>query len=531
MATGRRAFEGKSKTSLIAAILASQPPPISSVQPVMPPALDHVVTQVPGEGPGRPLAERPRRRERAALDRRGRLAGGRADDADAAPPQPRAARPGSWPPRFGRGDRGGLGWALQLRRAAREADRPLPGRAGPAPGRPTRRGRAGALALSPDGRRLAFVVGEPARSRASRSAISASGETKRLAGTDGATFPFWSPDSRWLAFFAEGRLKKVEAAGGPVQVVCDAHAGRGGSLGPGRHDRLRPRHHGSAREGSRRAAARPRRRHARPTRSVTHRNPWFLPDGRHFLFTARETRSASFGARRRRLPGRRRAEDPPGAGLESRSTPTASSSPSSTATCSRSASTPPSSPSRDRRCRSPRPSSTGTRATSPTSPVSRRASSPTAGSVCGGRSSSGSTAPARSSAAVGEPSYYAGLQPRRRRPHPGRRPLGLRGRQRRRLDARPAALPGDAVDVRVRPERHLRRGLAGRRPGWRSRPPPSAAGPGRPSGSSRPRAAARARPLLEKGSFNVAAVVAGRRLPHRRHAGGRVGLRRRLRGR
>ena len=43
MATARRAFDGKSKTSLIAAILSTQPPPISSVQPVMPPALDHVV--------------------------------------------------------------------------------------------------------------------------------------------------------------------------------------------------------------------------------------------------------------------------------------------------------------------------------------------------------------------------------------------------------------------------------------------------------------------------------------------------------
>ena len=74
MATGRRAFVGQTRTSLIAAIVSSQPPPISSVQAMSPPALDHVVRQVPREGPRGPLAERARRDGRAAVDRGGRLA-------------------------------------------------------------------------------------------------------------------------------------------------------------------------------------------------------------------------------------------------------------------------------------------------------------------------------------------------------------------------------------------------------------------------------------------------------------------------
>ena len=95
MATARRAFEGKSKTSLIAAILSTQPPPISSVQPVMPPALDHVVRKC--------LEKDPDDRWQSAHDVASELrwigeAGSQAgvpDHAVGAPPQPRAARLGA----------------------------------------------------------------------------------------------------------------------------------------------------------------------------------------------------------------------------------------------------------------------------------------------------------------------------------------------------------------------------------------------------------------------------------------------------
>ena len=61
-------------------------------------------------------------------------------------------------------------------------------------------------------------------------------DARSLAGTEDATFPFWSPDGQSLAFFSNGKLKTVELNGGPVQVVCEAQLGRGGAwsdLGPG----------------------------------------------------------------------------------------------------------------------------------------------------------------------------------------------------------------------------------------------------------------------------------------------------------
>ena len=132
--------------------------------------------EVPGEGPGRPLAERPRRGERAALDRGRRLAGGRAHDAVAAPPQPRAAGLGA----RRRSCRSRLRWPrLGLPAPACRARRgpALPGRARPAPGGPAAPVLQGALALSPDGRRLAFVaVGDAQSSLAVRDL--ASGETE-----------------------------------------------------------------------------------------------------------------------------------------------------------------------------------------------------------------------------------------------------------------------------------------------------------------------------------------------------------------
>jgi hypothetical protein len=124
----------------------------------------------------------------------------------------------------------GLGWALRLRGVARDAERPFVSEVVPPPDVRLAGLVQGAMALSPDGRRLVFVVAEAGQPSLAVRDLS-SGETKALAGTDGAGFPFWSPDSRSVAFFADKRLKKVEATGGPVQVVCDANAGRGGSWG------------------------------------------------------------------------------------------------------------------------------------------------------------------------------------------------------------------------------------------------------------------------------------------------------------
>jgi Tol biopolymer transport system component len=293
MATARRAFEGKSKTSLIAAILTSQPPPISSVQPVMPPALDHVVRKC--------LEKDPADRWQSAHDVASELrwigeAGSQAGVPSTVTIRRRSRERLAWALAavFAAAAALGFGWALHVRRLAREADHPLRAEFVPPAGVRVAQVHLGAPALSPDGERLAFVAGEPGAADLAVRDL-ATGETKRLAGTAEASFPFWSPDSRSLAFFAEGHLKKVDAAGGPVQVVCDAHAGRGGSWSPDgtivfAPDITGPLVRVPAAGGSPTAVTRT----ASP--QVTHRNPWFLPDGRHFLFTVRDTVSASFGA-------------------------------------------------------------------------------------------------------------------------------------------------------------------------------------------------------------------------------------------
>jgi Tol biopolymer transport system component len=144
---------------------------------------------------------------------------------------------------------------------------------------------AGPLAISPDGRQIAFVAtsaeGQKQVYLRSLDALDA----RPLPGTDGASYPFWSPDSRAIAFFAGGRLKKVAAAGGPVQSLCDATAGRGGAwsrdgvivFSPGAYD---PLYRVPASGGT----PVPVTRFVDPRHEVSHRWPQFLPDGRHFLF-------------------------------------------------------------------------------------------------------------------------------------------------------------------------------------------------------------------------------------------------------
>src|SRR5438552_3735340 len=140
------------------------------------------------------------------------------------------------------------------------------------------------MAVSPDGLRLAFV------------AIGANGvtslwlrplgafSTQPLTGTEGASYPFWSPDSRFIGFFADGKLKKIDAAGGPPQTLCDAPSGRGGTwnrdgvivFAPDLYSVL---YRVSAAGG----APAPLPLDQSRKEKVQH-FPCFLPDGRHFLY-------------------------------------------------------------------------------------------------------------------------------------------------------------------------------------------------------------------------------------------------------
>jgi hypothetical protein len=138
----------------------------------------------------------------------------------------------------------------------------------------------GALKLSPDGRRLAFI----GRMTDGRTQIWIRSletlEARPLPGTEGAASPFWSPDSRFLGFAANNKLKKVEASGGPVQTVCDLQGALlGGAWAPdgtivfGALSKLMR----VAESGGVPAPL------TAPSREAV-ANPSFLPDGRHFMY-------------------------------------------------------------------------------------------------------------------------------------------------------------------------------------------------------------------------------------------------------
>jgi WD40-like Beta Propeller Repeat len=84
------------------------------------------------------------------------------------------------------------------------------------------------IAVSPDGRHLAFTAATGGKPQLWAQALDST-EARAFAGTQGATFPFWSPDSRFIGFFADGRLKKIEVTGGPVLTLCEAPAPYGGA--------------------------------------------------------------------------------------------------------------------------------------------------------------------------------------------------------------------------------------------------------------------------------------------------------------
>jgi Tol biopolymer transport system component len=141
------------------------------------------------------------------------------------------------------------------------------------------------LALSPDGQKLVFVADADGVSRLWLRELHAA-SARPLAGSDGAAFPFWSPESRSIGFFAEGKLKRLDITGGAAQILADAPIGRGGAwnrdgvilFAP---NTAVPIFRVSATGGE--AVAMTSLGMPQPDQ-VGHRFPHFLPDGRHFLF-------------------------------------------------------------------------------------------------------------------------------------------------------------------------------------------------------------------------------------------------------
>jgi eukaryotic-like serine/threonine-protein kinase len=231
MATGKRAFEGKSQASVISAIISSDPPLMSSLQPMTPPALDRVVKRC--------LAKEPDERCQSAKDLTDELKW-IAEGSSQVTLAPTATAIGNRS--LGRGALIlGLGALLLVAAVASLATWNLK----PSPSLqpvtrtvinlPPGQQLAGldfgpALALSPDGTYLAYVARQGGTQQIYLRAMD-SLEAKPIPGTEGAVNPLFSPDGKWVGFFAGGMLRKVSASGGAALPLGDAAFPRGASWG------------------------------------------------------------------------------------------------------------------------------------------------------------------------------------------------------------------------------------------------------------------------------------------------------------
>ena len=281
MLTSRRAFDGKSQLSVFSAILEKDPEPINVSQPLVPPMLDRVVRAC--------LAKDPAERFQSAHDVAMDLSWitDRTETESAKPSQEFKKAWVAWTIAIVLGlialaGLFGYRWAKASGESVSiHAEIPPPDKfsmdtTGDAGGMPV---------LSPQGDKIAFVAhsGETkllwVRSLSSDSAHA-------IEGTAGAAHPFWSPDGVYIGFFAGGKVMKVSADGGAVAVVADAPNSRGGSWGANNVILFAPDFTGALVKASAQGGSTEPATVMDTSRHTTHRWPWFLPDGKHFIFLA-----------------------------------------------------------------------------------------------------------------------------------------------------------------------------------------------------------------------------------------------------
>jgi len=273
--TGRKAFEGKSQASLISAIMGSEPARLFAVAPMTPPALDRVVRTC--------LAKDPDDRWQSAHDVAAELRWISEAGSQAGSPAPAVS---------GRKNRERLAWTIAAAAVAVAVGLGL-SRTRPAPASSVMRTnillpekvRLNNAIISPDGRRLVF------------SGIDSTGKvqlwvrpldafsTTALAGTEGGVLPFWSPDGQNVGFFADKKLKRVGVSGGAPIILYDVD-GVGGAWAPSGDILFTPPAGPIHRVPSGGGKAEPVTTLDASRHETAHRYPFFLPDGRHFLYLA-----------------------------------------------------------------------------------------------------------------------------------------------------------------------------------------------------------------------------------------------------
>jgi hypothetical protein len=215
MSTGRKAFEGKSYASLVAAILERDPPPLLTFQPLAPPALDHVVRTC--------LAKEPEARWETAHDVLIQLKWIVEAGSQAGIPRPVISR---------RNTRELMAWTLvAVLSLIASALVVFHYRETPAELQPVRfevalpdkisLGEFGFPVMSPNGRYLVYSGAESTGKNHLWLHSLDSLTTQALVAADNAYNPFWSPDSRFVGFFSGGKLKKIDISGGLAETICD----------------------------------------------------------------------------------------------------------------------------------------------------------------------------------------------------------------------------------------------------------------------------------------------------------------------
>lgn len=275
MATGVPAFSGKSKASLIAAILTSEPAPITRLQPVSPAALEQLVRGC--------LAKDPDERWQSAHDLKLELKS--LDERNA------EAEPAEAPSRWRNWERlvwaggllvvvGLLVWSFNQR--SPEAAHVVRSSLLPPSGTSY---ESHNFAVSPDGERLAFVaLNQEGKSTLWVRSLSVA-NAQEFSATEGAMYPFWSPDSQRVGFFANQKLRVLDPENGAVKILCSAQTGRGGTWNREGIIVFAPFVIGPLYQVAERGGEpTPVTKTAREGSGEAHRWPVFLPDGNHFLY-------------------------------------------------------------------------------------------------------------------------------------------------------------------------------------------------------------------------------------------------------
>src|ERR1700726_3942177 len=280
MATGKKAFEASSHASLIAAILKEDPRPLRELQPMTPPLLERIVKSC--------LAKDPDDRPQSAHDLKMEFNWIRESSGISEVPKVATESPTA------RSKAPAIMLAVGLLALAVAIAVAFLYRSQNAPAERLEfsiplQEEMSHLALSPDGRMLAFVTPDQA-SGANMLGVQRIGSPgiTVVPGTQGASYPFWSPDDTYVGFFADGKLKKVAPSGGAPQVLATATSGPGGSWSRRGVIVYSPRASGwlwKAIPDGRKGVPLTNKIFA-ARQIVSHRWPVFLPDGEHFFYIA-----------------------------------------------------------------------------------------------------------------------------------------------------------------------------------------------------------------------------------------------------